>query len=84
MKYKLDIDKYVHKKATGLVGRPNGEQLLSDLKKDGIIFKDIEIQYDLIEIIIPKRIRLLNKSFFLGWLETRVHPGALLTSTPAV
>ncbi len=71
-KYNLDINKYIEPQATALVGRPNGEKLLQTLRENGIILKEIEEKYDKIVFSIPKRIIIVNKSFFLGLFETRV------------
>lgn len=70
--YNLNIGEFINPKSFALAGRPDGEKLLADLKKKGIILIEIEKKFEKIEIIIPTRIVLLNKSFFLGWMETRV------------
>ena len=65
----INIDDFLTKKETSLVGRENGEALL---KKTRIDFSKIEGEYDSIVINIPERIATINKSFFLGFFETSV------------
>jgi hypothetical protein len=68
----IDLTKYVPDQDTALVGRKNGEQLLRKFKEDKILLKDLEKEFDLIKIHVPRNIITINKSFFLGWLETRI------------
>ena len=70
--FSIDLNKFIEQKATALVGRPNGEKLLKSLKENGILLKEIEVKYDKIIFVIPNRIIIVNKSFFLGLFETRV------------
>lgn len=70
--YKIDLIKYFDKKYSALVGRDNGEDLLKRLKEDAVILMELEKSHNTICIIIPKYIVTMNKSFFLGFLETRV------------
>jgi hypothetical protein len=71
-KYVLDLKDHIDKRETALVGREHGENLLKKLKDKGIIFKDIENKNAEIQIVVPKTIMSINKSFFLGFLETRI------------
>ena len=68
----IKISDYFDNKYTALVGRPNGEKLLDLLKKKSILLRDLEKEKDIIYIDIPSYILTMNKSFFLGFLETRV------------
>jgi|ERR1035438_3981773 hypothetical protein len=68
----IDISKYISDNITSLVGRHNGEKLASKLIDNKIILDQIEKDFDSIVFVIPKKINILNKSYFLGWLETRV------------
>lgn len=70
--YTLKIDEFIDNKTQALAGRPAGESLLRLLREKHIILKELETKFDRILIIIPTRIILLNKSYFLGWMETRV------------
>lgn len=72
MNYELELKNYYNNKFTALVGRRNGEQLLSRLKNENIILKDIEKEYSEIHIVFPQYLVTMNKSFFLGFLETRI------------
>jgi hypothetical protein len=69
--YNINLDTYIDQNETALIGRPNGEKLLQTLKMKNILLKDIEKNYDKILIRIPEHILTMNKSFFLGFLETR-------------
>lgn len=69
---KIDLSQYINSKLTALVGRPNGEKLLKTLKVKGLIFSELEKKYETISISIPNFIVTINKSFFLGWMETRI------------
>jgi hypothetical protein len=68
----IDLEKHIHQQESALVGRPNGEMLLSRLKRENLIFKDLEKKYGKIVIKIPQRIVTINKSYFLGFMETRI------------
>ena len=70
--YTIRLEEFIDKKTQALAGRPAGENLLRVFKEKNIILKDLELKFDQILIDIPTRIILLNKSFFLGWMETRV------------
>ena len=72
MEKKIELRDYVPKEETALVGRDNGEKLLKNLKQQGLILKDLEKSFDEIIFAIPANILTINKSFFLGWLETRI------------
>lgn len=72
LEYKLNLHEFIGRKDTALVGRENGQKLLERLKKNNIIFKTIESNNKKIIIEIPKRIITINKSFFLGFLSTRI------------
>lgn len=71
-KYVLDLKDHINKRETALVGREHGENLLKKLKDKGILFKEIEKKYKVIQLIVPNYIMSINKSFFLGFLETRI------------
>lgn len=60
------------KKVPALVGRDNGEVLRADLEVAGIVWKNLEQQFDEIEIVIPDYVVTINKSFFLGLFEESV------------
>jgi hypothetical protein len=68
----VDLNSVLHPRETALVGRENGESILSKLKKAGYDFESLESQHDKIAIIIPDRIVSINKSYFLGLFETAV------------
>ena len=68
----IDLEKYIHQRESALVGRPNGEMLLKKLKQEHLIFKELENKYEKIIIKIPRRIVTINKSYFLGFMETRI------------
>jgi hypothetical protein len=68
----IDLEKYIHQRESALVGRPNGEMLLSRLKRENLIFKELEKRHGSIVIKIPQRIVTINKSYFLGFMETRI------------
>lgn len=68
----INLSEYIKSDIKGMMGRPEGEKLLEDLKGKGNILKNLENQYQTIKIIIPPWIRLINKSYFLGFLETRI------------
>ena len=68
----IKLSDFLDPRITALVGRPNGERLLKKFKEKNIIFIDIEKNYKKISIIFPERVITINKSFFLGFLETRV------------
>ena len=68
----INLSDYINAKLTALVGRPNGEKLLKTFKVSGVIFADLERNHEKIKINIPDFIVTINKSFFLGWMETRI------------
>lgn len=70
--FKLDLSKYINKNYTALVGRESGESIYEKIKNDKKELSVIEGKYSEIIILIPKRIITINKSFFLGFFETRV------------
>lgn len=72
METTIDLSEFTNPQETALVGRINGEKLLEEFQKKNIIFNQLEKENDKIHIKIPENIITINKSFFLGWLETRV------------
>jgi hypothetical protein len=70
--YKIDLSQYIEKSLKGLVGRDNGEALLNKIQKEETLLNYIEKSHSKIVIQIPPQIRLINKSFFLGFFETRI------------
>ena len=68
----IDLIKFINKNDTALVGRNNGENLLSTLNRKGFNLEQCEIKYDKIIFQIPQKIITINKSFFLGVFETRI------------
>ena len=72
METTIKLADYTNPKETALVGRINGETLLKNFQDKNVIFKSLELSNDKINIIVPNNIITINKSFFLGWLETRV------------
>ena len=71
-KYTLELKNYIDKRETALVGREQGEKLLRLLKQKSIMLNSLEKEYEIIEIIVPDSIISINKSYFLGFLETRI------------
>ena len=71
-KYTLELKNYIDKRETALVGREQGEKLLRLLKQKSIMLNSLEKEYEIIEIIVPNSIISINKSYFLGFLETRI------------
>ena len=71
-KYILELQKYIDKRETALVGREHGEKLLQLLENKSVMLNLLEKEYKLIEIVVPDSIISINKSFFLGFLETRI------------
>ena len=71
-KFELDLDNYLNNKEVAMVGRKEGEAMLASLKDQNVILSTLENNYDEIVIKIPNRIITMNKSFFLGFMETRV------------
>jgi hypothetical protein len=74
MKVKFDIiiDKYIDKRDTALVGRDNGEKCVKIIEENIGNLIEIGNNYEKVNIIIPKRIITMNKSFFLGMFENIV------------
>lgn len=71
-RYTLELKDYIDKRETALVGREHGENLFQLLKKKSIMFNSLEKEYNIIEIVVPDSIVSINKSYFLGFLETRI------------
>lgn len=68
----IKIDKYTSPQATALVGRANGEKFLVTVENDLGNILEMGRNYENVEIIIPKRIITMNKSFFLGMFENTI------------
>lgn len=71
-KYILKLEDYIDKLETALVGREHGENLFKLLKNRKIKLDLLEKEYETIEIVVPDSIVSINKSYFLGFLETRI------------
>lgn len=71
-KYTLELKEYIDNRETALVGREQGEKLLRLLKQKSIMLNSLEKEYEIIEIVVPNSIISINKSYFLGFLETRI------------
>lgn len=72
MQNEIDLAKYISGRITALVGRTDGEELLSKLKADGYDLEKMENDFSEIRVVIPHKVVSLNKSFFLGLFETSV------------
>jgi hypothetical protein len=68
----VELHKFTSNKDTALVGRKNGENFLKTLEEGIGTLAENEGKFDKINIFVPKRIVVINKSFFLGLFETRV------------
>jgi hypothetical protein len=69
---KINMESYIDSRETALVGPENGSKLLEKLKRDNIIFSELEGQNETIEIAIPNRIISMNGSYFLAAWGERV------------
>lgn len=68
----IDLDSYIHRLETSLIGRNNGEKVYKLIEERQGKFEILETNYREIEIVIPKKIITINYSFFSGLFETIV------------
>ena len=69
---KINFIDFINRKEENLIGRENGEKKLKSFETKYGSLSELEKNYEVIEIIYPDWVTLMNSSFFLGFFSLRV------------
>jgi hypothetical protein len=72
MEKMINLADFISQQESALVGRNKGRELLKQFTDENVIFKNLEKEFSKIRIVFPSNVITINKSFFLGWLGTRI------------